>query len=106
MTNNDFLKIREELDSHCSKLLNIKSNEYSPGDSDRLIQFHTAAVLLNVHPAQALAGMMAKHETSLHMMISSIKDYSDENYSLDQWKEKIGDLRNYCDLLWALLAEV
>jgi len=40
------------------------------------------------------------------MMISSIDDDSDENYSLDQWKEKIGDLRNYCDLLWALLTEV
>jgi hypothetical protein len=26
-------------------------------------------------------------------------------FTLEQWKEKIGDLRNYCDLLWATIID-
>lgn len=101
MTNEEFLRLRNELNDHCEQLLGLKKLEYSENDADRLCQFTAAAGLLGVHPAKALCGMMVKHETSIHSMVKALDKGKD--FTLEQWKEKIGDLRNYCDLLWALL---
>jgi len=103
MTNEEFLKVRQELNEHCELTLGIKKDEYSEDDSDRLIQFRLAAGLLNCHPARALAGMMVKHETSIHSMVKSLD--LGQDFTLELWKEKIGDLRNYCDLLWATILD-
>jgi hypothetical protein len=47
--------------------------------------------------------MMVKHETSIHSMVKALDKGKD--FTLEQWKEKIGDLRNYCDLLWATIID-
>ena len=99
MTHDEFMEIRSDLDKYCTKLLSTKAAEYAPGKQDRLCQFHKIATLSNTTPIQALLSLMAKHETSIH-------DYGKRanSYNLDLWREKIGDIRNYCDLLWALLS--
>jgi hypothetical protein len=103
MTNEEFLRLRNELNDHCEQLLGLKKLEYSENDADRLCQFTAAAGLLGVHPAKALCGMMVKHETSIHSMVKALDKGKD--FTLEQWKEKIGDLRNYCDLLWATIID-
>lgn len=98
MTHDEFMTLRSHLDDYCTELLSTKANEYAPGKQDRLCQFHKIATLSNTTPIQALLSLMAKHETSIH-------DYGKNanSYNLDLWREKIGDIRNYCDLLWALI---
>jgi hypothetical protein len=95
-----FNEIREELDDHCSKLLEVKKAEYAT-DKDRLIQFKKSGALESCHPVRALTGKMAKHETSIHDMVNIVN--SGQSFTASVWIEKIGDLRNYCDLLYALL---
>jgi hypothetical protein len=91
-----FTVYRNLLNKHCEDLLKVKEQEYADGTEDRLIQFKLAAALQQTTPIKALLGMMVKHETSIHSMGS---------VSFDMWKEKLGDLRNYVDLLWALVHE-
>jgi len=102
MTNDNFVKCRQELEEHCSATLFAKEKEYSDG-KDRLIQFKSVASFRNTSPMDALAGMMVKHESSLHQMCKNSNEQI--TYTYDQWMEKIGDLRNYCDLLWAVVYE-
>ncbi len=99
MTNDEFTSLRENLNCHCEKVLFAKEKEYSDG-YDRLVQFKQTATFLGSTPMSALAGMMIKHESSIHQMVRE-----DKIISYDQWLEKIGDLRNYCDLLWAVVNE-
>ena len=101
MNHEEFMHTRDDLNDHCTKLLAMKQNEYASGNKDRLNQFKRAAALSNCSPEKALAGMMIKHETSIHDMIDDIS--RDQHHCTECWKEKLGDLRNYCDLLWALL---
>jgi hypothetical protein len=106
MDNQTFLDLREELEAHCLSLLDHKRIEYS-GDSqaaDRLSQFKKAATLLSCHPSYALCGMMLKHITSICDMTDDMS--LDVIYDRDKWLEKIGDARNYLDLLWAIVNEV
>lgn len=104
MNHEEFMEAREELNQHCTELLtNVKRKEYDPRDVDRLSQFKRAGALKSEHPAKSLTGMMVKHETSIHDMASAID--AGEYFGQSKWKEKIGDLRNYCDLLYALLID-
>lgn len=100
MTHDQFMKIRNELNDHCTKLLSTKAREYAPGGQDRLIQFSKAAAIIGCSAPQALGGMLAKHVTSVYDMLNDTN-----SYNLEKWREKLGDIRNYCDLLWALLQE-
>lgn len=102
MTHEQFIKFRNALDSHCSSLLNdTKRKEYDYEDIDRLSQFKRAGALKSEHPVLSLCGMMVKHETSIHDMARAIN--SGEVFTKEKWMEKLGDLRNYCDLCFALL---
>jgi hypothetical protein len=102
MTNDEFIKCREELEAHCKSTLFAKEKEYSDG-VDRLVQFKSVASFRNISAMDALAGMMVKHESSIHQMCKNGNE--GVLYTYDQWLEKIGDLRNYCDLLWATVSE-
>jgi len=102
MNQTEFNEFREVLNEHCTKILGIKKEEYAT-DGDRLRQFKIAGVLNDCHPVRALTGLMSKHETSIHDMSNAVNN--GESYSADMWIEKIGDLRNYCDLLYALLID-
>lgn len=52
----------------CSKIMQLKTKEYTGDDTDRLGAFKAAAALQQCTPEQALAGMLAKHIISLYDM--------------------------------------
>jgi len=76
-----------------------KRAEYAK-DSDVLANFKKSAHLRGVGIPQAIAGMMAKHTTSVYDMVESGKPYS-----LELWDEKITDHINYLILLRAALID-
>jgi len=85
-----------------SKLTLIdKAKEYAVKNPDRLNQFYRAAEVQGINPAEALIGMATKHYTSICDMAKAPKDYT-----LSQWNEKLGDLRNYTFLLDALVRDM
>lgn len=82
-------------------VLAAKGDEYAGEiDKDRLHNFKVAAGMQGVTYKEALAGMMAKHTTSIYDMIADGRDYS-----LEKWDEKILDHINYLILLRALVVE-
>lgn len=100
MNNQEFMI---EVDKACarSKLTLLKKEkEYSSG-RDRLEQFHRAGAAQNILPTEALCGMMAKHFTSIADMCKDPTLYNQR-----QWREKVGDLRNYTFLLETLLIDI
>lgn len=99
MTTENFNKVVKDILTNSENTLIKKSNEYS-NDKDRLCAFKSAAILQNISPIKALAGMMSKHTTSIYEMI-----YSDKKYTEDKWNEKIIDHINYLILLKGLLIE-
>ena len=100
MTSEQFLLHVQQSTLRRTEVLKKKEKEYS-GNKDRLEQFHRAGSAQNILPTEALVGMMTKHFTSITDMA---KDPS--NHTFKQWHEKLDDLRNYCDLLDALIADV
>lgn len=83
----------------CLDVLLSKAGEYA-SDTDRLHNFKVAAEIQGISQQEAVAGMMAKHTTSVYDMVMS-----GEEFSQAQWDEKIGDHINYLLLLYAVLAE-
>lgn len=100
MTNEEFIFHTQLAFERRRGILARKEKEYSNG-KDRLEQFHRAASAQNILPTEALVGMMTKHFTSITDMA---KDPS--NHTFKQWHEKLDDLRNYCDLLDALVTDI
>ena len=100
MTNEQFLAHIDAAFQRRKSLLEVKRKFYS-GDKDRLEQFHRAGAVQNILPTEALMGMAAKHFTSLTDMC---KDPN--NSTMKQWHERLDDLRNYSDLLDALVTDV
>ena len=103
MTNDEFKKLRQELNTICTKTLSEKEEEYS-FEKDRLIQFKAGGALDPTGPILTLTGMMKKHTTSIYDM--AFDHATGKVYTKVQWLEKIKDHRNYLDLLWALLHDV
>jgi hypothetical protein len=97
MQNDQFTEVVQEQITRCLTTLDCKNNEY--GTEDRLHNFKVAAVLQDVIPTQALAGMMAKHTVSVYDMCR------DGSRDLALWNEKITDNINYLLLLRALVEE-
>ncbi len=77
-----------------------KEKEYSSG-RNRLEQFYRAGHAQFIQPTEALMGMATKHFTSLADMCKN-----PEEFTTNQWREKVGDLRNYTYLLEALLIDM
>ena len=100
MTNEEFIAHNEKAFHRRSALLDTKRKIYS-GEKDRLEQFHRAGAVQNILPTEALIGMATKHFTSITDMA---KDPS--NFTRKQWNEKLDDMRNYMDLLDALIDDV
>lgn len=100
MTNEEFLRCMKESVIRSERTLAKKEQEYS-GGKDRLDQFKRAGAVQDITPTEALVGMMTKHFTSVADMA---KD--PEEYTIQQWNEKLGDLRNYTFLLDALVRDV
>ena len=100
MTNEQFNKIVENQLNICKDILTLKRMDYDGVEGDRFNAFKRAATLQNCNIKQALAGMMAKHTTSVYDMCES-----NETYSKAMWQEKITDHINYLLLLRAIIEE-
>ena len=99
MNSKTFDRLFEEQTERSRTVLCGKAAEYAQ-DDERLHNFKVAAVLQDILPRQALAGMMAKHTISIYDMCWSGRDYPTE-----LWEEKITDHINYLHLLNALIRE-
>lgn len=88
----------------CKRLLE-KKRKYREGTTevDRLQQFRVAAELRETDPADAVAGMMVKHDTQLYTMVNT--DREGAEIQLKDWREVIYDSINYRLLLLAALIE-
>lgn len=84
----------------CEDTLVTKEGEYAPDTDDRLSQFGLVSSLMGVPKRQAVAGMMAKHTTSIYDMATAKGTFSKE-----MWDEKITDHINYLILLKAVAFE-
>ena len=67
---------------------------------DRLAHFKKAAVVLNTTPRAALMGMLSKHLISVSDMCMG-----EQQYSKEQWDQKITDSINYFLILCAIVKE-
>jgi hypothetical protein len=98
MNVNEFNGIIRRQIQHSEQVLIQKAGEYAT--EDRLHNFKVAAALKGETPAQALAGMMAKHTVSVYDML-----LSDAEFPPALWDEKIGDHINYLLLARAVVEE-
>lgn len=87
---------------HCADILLAKSKEYAIKNEDRLQHFKRTAGFLKTTPEDALIGMLSKHLISV---VDMCRDPEVNNYTLDQWNEKLTDTINYLLLLKALVVE-
>ena len=100
MNNQEFMDEVEHSHERSVKVLQEKKKEYSIKE-DRLGQFYASGLEQGINPCQALLGMASKHSTSIAVMVKD--PYT---FPLEQWNEKITDLRNYTFLLDALLRDL
>lgn len=101
MNTEEFQGNLDFIHSQVDSVLAAKGDEYAGQiDNDRLHNFKVAAGMQGITVKEALAGMMAKHTTSIYDMIGDGRDYS-----LDKWDEKILDHINYLILLRAIILE-
>lgn len=84
----------------CREMLVVKGAEYAT-EKDRLHNFRVAAAIQGVGPAEALAGMMAKHTASIYDLICDDSPGS----TLKVWEEKITAHINYLLLLKAIVLD-
>lgn len=84
---------------HMANLLGVKNAEYST-NADRWFNFSYGAHILDTTPEGAAFAYMAKHIASVGKMVKN-----PERYSCDTWKEKLGDMANYCALIYAMRCE-
>ena len=98
--------------AYCQDLINDKLIQYA-NKNDVFKTFNEAAELQEILPEQALFGMMAKHIGSIRNMLDKIEkdtysmtvnDAEGAEYSLDIWKEKIGDNITYLLILYAMIS--
>ena len=100
MTNEEFTIEVENSFNRSKKTLIKKAKEYA-GEVDRLDNFKRAGQALNITPTEALMGMVMKHIIAISNMV---KD--PEEYTMSQWHERTGDIKNYMVLLEALLIDL
>lgn len=99
MNNAKFNDVVEDQFEVCRELLCKKGEEYDSDTNDRFHSFKVAAALQGETPAQALAGMLAKHTVSIYDLINA------GSKDLLIWDEKITDHINYLLLLKGLIMD-
>ena len=91
---NSLLKIKHEEEEN---LLSFKGQEYTIGDSDRLIAFKEIAKQIGITPKQVCMVFMTKHFFSLCNYVSG-----QASPTTEQLSDRVTDLRNYALFLEAL----
>ena len=94
-----FNKIVEDFLEKTKATLIKKEDENSLGE-DRFAFFKREAQIAGVTPEKALYFCMLKHITSFIDMINT-----GDKYSQELWFDKLGDIVNYCILLYGLLED-
>jgi hypothetical protein len=102
MNNEEFMAERENFHKELTEILNRKAQGYDTSKS-RFEHFRRAALLNQESTAETVMSMASKHEVSLHDMVRAVS--KGQTFERKVWLEKIGDMRNYCDLLWGVLME-
>ena len=102
MNTEQFNELLERKLADSRTVLAGKAEEYSHG-GDRLSNFKCAATILNCTPEKALLGFVTKHITALYDFVDALPD--GRQYTVEQWAEKTGDIRNYMILLDGLIEE-
>ena len=105
MNQKEFNEVIVRQTDRCKSMLVAKGAEYAPRAVkntavDRLAHFKKAAVVLNTTPRAALMGMLSKHLISVSDMCMG-----EQQYSKEQWDEKITDSINYFLILCAIVEE-
>ena len=105
MNQKEFNEVIIRQTDRCKSMLVAKGAEYAPRAVkntavDRLAHFKKAAVVLNTTPKAALMGMLSKHLISVSDMCMG-----EQQYSKEQWDEKITDSINYFLILCAIVEE-
>ena len=105
MNQKEFNEVIIRQTDRCKSMLVAKGAEYAPRAVkntavDRLAHFKKAAVVLNTTPRAALMGMLSKHLISVSDMCMG-----EQQYSKEQWDEKITDSINYFLILCAIVEE-
>lgn len=105
MNQKEFNEVIIRQTDRCKSMLVAKGAEYAPRAVkntavDRLAHFKKAAVVLNTTPRAALMGMLSKHLISVSDMCMC-----EQQYSKEQWDEKITDSINYFLILCAIVEE-
>lgn len=88
---------------NAKEILVKKGEEYSEPEGDRLVQFKIGAKLRNCTPERKCLDWMDKHWTSIVDMVDRLE--KDETFAIQQWREKLHDIINYCILMEALLED-
>lgn len=99
MNAENFINLVKELTEQSISVLDKKRREYAE-DHDVLENFKSAAGCQAVPPSQALIGMATKHFVSIAKMAKDPHLYGGPT-----WNEKLGDMRNYMFLLYAILVD-
>lgn len=99
MTTERFNDVVKEFLEKTESTLIKKQGEYNLGD-DRMNFFKRMAEIEGVEPSQALLHCMSKHITSFVDMVQS-----GEKFTKELWFDKLGDITNYCILLYGLLED-
>lgn len=105
MNQKEFNEVIIRQTDRCKSMLVAKGAEYAPRAVkntavDRLAHFKKAAVVMNTTPKAALMGMLSKHLISVSDMCMG-----EQQYSKEQWDEKITDSINYFLILCAIVEE-
>lgn len=99
MKASQFQTILDDTLEWCRGVLGTKAGEYA-SEGDRLRNFKQVAHLESKTQAQAVTGLMSKPITSLFDWVAE-----DQDRTMEEWDEKIGDSINYLVLLKAVLIE-
>lgn len=103
MTHEEFSQLLDAIHLRSKDVLTAKAKEYASAD-DRLHNFKRAGALQGCSPEQALIGMLTKHLVSVLDMVDELSTPSTPR-SMQMWREKLDDSRNYLSLLEGLVSE-
>jgi len=99
MTPQDFVKLREELNTKCEEALKLKGEAYTQGSEDRLANFKEVATDTGLTPLQVWAVYFHKHIKAIDFWLKSGKE------GPEGVTGNFLDARNYIDLGVALYEE-
>lgn len=98
MTTERLMELREKLDKICGEILEAKGNAYIC-NSDRLSNFKAVSNMLGICPLAVWEVYFLKH---LFAVNNYIRDGKEGPEGIES---NIADLRNYIDLLYAIVNE-